>query len=45
MSRTSLFLIVVALLLVGGAVLLSMNAREVPTSPIEVEVSRESPAK
>lgn len=38
MSRTSLLLILVALLLVGGAVLLSMSAREVPAKPVEVNV-------
>ena len=45
MPRASLFLIAFVLLLIGGAVLLSLNAREVPTTPIEVEVSRESPSK
>src|SRR5687768_8711265 len=38
MSRAALFLIVLALLLVGGAVFLSMSAREVPAKPIEVDV-------
>lgn len=42
MPRPILFLIVLVLLLAGGAVLLSMNAREVPTEPIEAEVSRDS---
>ena len=42
MSRTTLLLIVLALLLIGGAVFLSTNAREVPTKPIEVDVSRDS---
>lgn len=42
MPRPILFLIVLVLLLAGGAVLLSMNAREVPTKPIEAEVSRDS---
>ena len=41
MPRPILFLIILVLLLAGGAVLLSMNAREVPTEPIEAEVSRE----
>ena len=40
-ARPILFLIILVLLLAGGAVLLSMNAREVPTEPIEAEVSRE----
>ena len=38
MSRVTLFLILLALLLAGGAVFLSMNAREVPAKPIEVDV-------
>ena len=38
MSRPALLLIVLALLVVGGAVLLSMYAREVPAKPIEVNV-------
>jgi hypothetical protein len=38
MSRPVLLLIVLALLIVGGAVLLSMNASEVPAKPIEVNV-------
>jgi hypothetical protein len=42
MPRPILFLIVLVLLLVGGTVLLSMNASEVPTEPIEAEVSRDS---
>jgi hypothetical protein len=42
MSRSTLFLIVLLLLLVGGAFYLSTNAREVPTKPIEVDVSRDS---
>lgn len=41
MPRPILILIILVLLLAGGAVLLSMNAREVPTEPIEAEVSRE----
>ena len=42
MSRPMLFLIVLALLLAGGAFYLSSSAREVPTETIEVEVSRDS---
>lgn len=38
MSRSTLFLLVLLLLLVGGAFYLSTSAREVPTKPIEVEV-------
>jgi len=38
MSRATLFLILLALLIVGGAVFLSMNAHEVPAKPIEVDV-------
>jgi hypothetical protein len=38
MSRATLILILVLVVIVGGAVLLSMNAHEVPTKPIEVEV-------
>ena len=38
MSRATLFLIVLAFLLVGGAVLLSMSAHEVPTKTIEVDL-------
>jgi hypothetical protein len=44
MSRTTLFLIVLVLLLAGGAVFLSMRAHEVPTKPVEVDVSRDSDA-
>lgn len=42
MPRPILMLIAFVLLLAGGVVLLSMNAREVPTKPIEAEVSRET---
>jgi CHASE3 domain sensor protein len=38
MPRATLVLIVLLLLLIGGAVLLSMNAHEVPTKTIEAEV-------
>ena len=38
MSRATLFLIVLVLVLVGGAVLLSKSAHEVPAKPIEVDV-------
>lgn len=44
MPRTTLYLILLILLLVGIAVFLSMSARQVPTKPIEVEVSREPTA-
>jgi hypothetical protein len=38
MSRATLFLIILILLLVGATVFLSNNAREVPAKPIEVDV-------
>jgi hypothetical protein len=38
MSRATLVLIVLILILAGGAVLLSKSAHEVPTKPIEVDV-------
>jgi hypothetical protein len=41
MSRAILF-IVLLVLLIGGIVLLSNSAREVPAKPVEVEVSRDS---
>ena len=42
MSRATLFLIVLVLLLVGGAFFLSSRAREVPTQRIEVDVTRDA---
>jgi hypothetical protein len=39
MPRTTLFLIVLVLLLLGGAFFLSSRAREVPTQHIEVDVT------
>ena len=42
MPRGTLILIVLILLLVGGAVYLSTSAHEVPTKPVEVDVSRGS---
>lgn len=44
MSRPTLFLILILFLLVGGAYFLSTSAHEVPTKPIEVDVSRDSNA-
>jgi len=41
MPRSIVFLVLILLLLVGGAVFLSSNAREVPVKPVEVEVSRD----
>lgn len=41
MSRPILFLMVLTLLLGGGAYYLSSSAREVPTRTIEAEVSRD----
>jgi hypothetical protein len=42
MSRGTLILIVLLLLIAGGTYVLSTSAHEVPTKPIEVEVSRDS---
>jgi hypothetical protein len=39
MPRTTLFLIVLLLLSIGGAFFLSSRAREVPTERIEVDVT------
>jgi hypothetical protein len=39
MPRGLFFLIIVAILLIGGLVLLSTRAREVPTKTIEVDVN------
>ncbi len=44
MPRSILLLLAVVLLVVGGAIALSINAREVPTKPIEVDVSRDTTA-
>ena len=44
MPRGMLFLIILVLLLGGGAVLLSRSAHEVPTKPVEVDVSRDANA-
>jgi hypothetical protein len=44
MSRGTVFLIVVALLVIGGAFLLSRSAHEVQTKQIEVDVNRASNA-
>ena len=41
MSRTMIFLILVVLLIVGGAIFLSTSAKEVPVKPIEAEVSND----
>ena len=38
MSRATLFLIALLLLIVGGAYYLSSSAHEVPAKPIEVDV-------
>lgn len=45
MPRATLFLIILLLFLVGGAVLLSNSAREVPVKPVEVDVSRDTAAQ
>lgn len=44
MPRGALFLIIALLLIVGGLVLLSRSAEEVPVKPVEVDVSRDSAA-
>lgn len=38
MPRATLFLIVLLILLAGGAVLLSKSAHEVPVKPIEADI-------
>ena len=40
MSRGALFLIILVLLLVGGAYFLSASAHEVPLTKIEADVAR-----
>ena len=45
MSRSLIFLMLGALLIIGGAILLSNNAREVPVKPIEAEVSNDSASR
>jgi hypothetical protein len=42
MSRATIFVIVLLVLLIGGVVLLSNSASEVPVKPVEVDVSRDS---
>jgi hypothetical protein len=44
MPRGTAFLIVLALLVIGGAFYLSRSAHEVPTKQTEVDVSRDSNA-
>lgn len=44
MPRGALFLIIILLLIVGGLVLLSRSADEVPVKSVEVDVSRDSAA-
>ena len=44
MRRLPVLLVVVLLLLIGMTVFLSTQAREVPTGPIETEVSRSANA-
>ncbi len=44
MPRGTVFLIVLALLVIGGAFLLARSAHEVPAKQIEVDVSRDSNA-
>jgi hypothetical protein len=44
MPRGTVFLIVLALLVIGGAFYLSRSAHEVPTKQIETDVSRDSNA-
>ena len=45
MSRGALFLIILLLLLIGGALFLSFNAHPVPVTQIEADVSREPTAQ
>ena len=45
MSRGVIFLIILALLLVGGAFFLSSNAHQVPLTKIETDVSRDFTAQ
>ena len=45
MPRGALFLIVLVLVLVGGLVLLTNSADEVPVKPVEVDVARDSAAQ
>jgi hypothetical protein len=42
MSRATIFVIVLLVLLIGGVVLLSNSASEVAVKPVEVDVSRDS---
>ncbi len=42
MPRATLVLIMLFVLLIGGAILLSSRAREVPTQRIEVDVTRDA---
>lgn len=42
MSRAVFFLIVIILVIAGALVFLSSQAREVPTEPVEVDVTNEA---
>ncbi len=42
MSRATIFVILLLVLVVGGTVLLSNSADEVAVKPVEVDVSRDS---
>ncbi|HEY6916253.1 MAG TPA: hypothetical protein VI381_01285, partial [Allosphingosinicella sp.] len=42
MSRSALLLIILALVLIGGAVYLASSAREVPTTRMEQDVTNEA---
>jgi hypothetical protein len=45
MSRGALILIILAVLLIGGAYFLSSSAHEVPLTKIEADVSRDSTSR
>lgn len=42
MSRALVFLIIIVIILAGALMFLSSQAREVPTQPIEVDVTNEA---
>ena len=45
MSRGALFLIAILLLLIGGAIVLSMSAHQVPLTKIEADVAAQPTAQ
>ena len=42
MSRALVFLIIIVIIIAGALVFLSSQAREVPTQPVEVDVTNEA---